>query len=216
LELEDLDKAGLGEFCLPLHSGGARPKAVIEALKQRCELAMLGASRGPDPAGDIERAKTELKAHLQVVHAPTDLAGETVHRQIGRIVAISHRFPDMPQLLAAQASCLPGVLDGARINEARRRLRALEKARSESDGQGIAPLASVWRSLQRTELSLEERHSLQQALEDLQQVLGRAHGDLALLAGEWVDESASLRALRDFMETVNDLSDPPRHIGGDG
>lgn len=41
-----LDRVGLGPFCLPLHAAGAKPAAVIQALRRREALVAPPMPRG--------------------------------------------------------------------------------------------------------------------------------------------------------------------------
>ena len=92
-----LDRVGLGDFCLTLHSAGARPATVIETLKRR---AGMHAPR-PRPAGaeatHVALAKSEMSAHLDALHARLGPNGETVHVLIGQYTGIEARRPYLPR-----------------------------------------------------------------------------------------------------------------------
>jgi hypothetical protein len=67
-----LDKAGLGEFCLELHSGKAVPRQVIESLKTRHKLAYQNTRRAPhlmtaDTTWDESRR--DIAGYLNALHA---------------------------------------------------------------------------------------------------------------------------------------------------
>lgn len=51
-----LEKAGLGQFCLELHSAKATPKAVLEQVKRRLKFPVVAPDRGPgNAAADRDR-----------------------------------------------------------------------------------------------------------------------------------------------------------------
>lgn len=84
-----LDRSGLGEFCLELHSGKVSPKAVIASVKERYELGTginvaLAASRR-DPIW--RQAREEISSYLRALHRPEpdgstafDLIWKAVHQ----------------------------------------------------------------------------------------------------------------------------------------
>jgi len=68
-----LDKAGLGEFCLELHSGKVSPREVVESLKQRHKVGYVSPQYA-DTSNDItwERSRRDITAYLSALHAPGD------------------------------------------------------------------------------------------------------------------------------------------------
>lgn len=65
-----LTGAGLGDFCLELHSDKASPKLVIESLKQRVELRSNG-TRNLNQGSDVawHENRREIGAYLNALHA---------------------------------------------------------------------------------------------------------------------------------------------------
>src|SRR5262249_31712818 len=65
-----LTSAGLGDFCLELHSDKSSPKLVIESLRQRAELGSSGTRNAHQPS-DIAwyESRKEIKAYLSALHA---------------------------------------------------------------------------------------------------------------------------------------------------
>jgi len=73
-----MDAAGLGDFCLDLHSGEAQPKSIILSLQQRYEM---GRDRGYEPAWSIDlrklrTARSRVREYLSALHA-RDETGRT-------------------------------------------------------------------------------------------------------------------------------------------
>ena len=65
-----LDAAGLGEFCLELHSDKAHPKPIVESLKQRYDLAQYAGGE-PNWREELQRlrsARARVRAYLSALH----------------------------------------------------------------------------------------------------------------------------------------------------
>ncbi|MDR3372705.1 MAG: DUF4011 domain-containing protein, partial [Ancalomicrobiaceae bacterium] len=84
-----LDSAGLGDFCLELHSDKAVPKLVVAALKERAELdpksVAAAALAGTDDVAHAS-SRAALSAYVADLHAPAE-DGETPFRLIWRALA---------------------------------------------------------------------------------------------------------------------------------
>jgi hypothetical protein len=63
-----LERAGLGEFCLELHSDKASPKVVLESIQKRLKTAPVGA---PAPQSASWHAnRKEIAKYLEALHSP--------------------------------------------------------------------------------------------------------------------------------------------------
>jgi len=65
-----LDAAGLGEFCLELHSDKAHPKPIVESLKQRYDLAQYAGGE-PNWREELQRlrsARVRVRDYLSALH----------------------------------------------------------------------------------------------------------------------------------------------------
>ena len=86
-----LDMAGLGEFCLELHSHKSQKRKVIEEIGNR--LKKVGRYRMPsDIEGDIKRCeelKSVLKQHADLINKPWKKTGKTIHEIL--MTATRHR-----------------------------------------------------------------------------------------------------------------------------
>jgi hypothetical protein len=63
-----LDAAGLGDFCLELHSAKTKPKEVVASLKARAE--MRGRSSQPGAASNLAATRDRLNAYDRALHQP--------------------------------------------------------------------------------------------------------------------------------------------------
>lgn len=206
-----LDKAGLGHFCLPLHAAGAKPAAVIEALKERAELK---APRLPVSAvaarSEIARSRDALKAHLEALHAEAGPLGETVHAYIGRLADLTRVLPSLPALLRSSASGLPSSIKHSDSSEARERLEILETAARTAVGLGINVAASPLRILERADLFPDERDALLRWLEELVEACQQQETAATELQ-QWLakpEAGTSLDAILRLADEVDGLADP--------
>lgn len=86
-----LDAAGLGDFCLELHSHKSQKRKVLEEIETR--LKKRGRFRKPsDIEADIDRfesLKDELRRHVEVINQPWKNTGKTIHEIL--MAATRHR-----------------------------------------------------------------------------------------------------------------------------
>ena len=92
-----LERAGLGEFCLELHSDKASPKVVLESLQKRLKTTPVGA---PAPQSASWHAnRKEIAKYLEALHSPRP-SGRTPFDLIWRALRGS--------------AAVPGVIDAFR------------------------------------------------------------------------------------------------------
>ncbi|GAB3382576.1 DUF4011 domain-containing anti-phage protein Hhe [Azotobacter armeniacus] len=77
-----LVRAGLGDFCLELHSHKSQKQAVVASIRQR--IQRRGGFRSPERLaaliGDYERFKTRLNGHVERLHTEFEGSGLSVHQ----------------------------------------------------------------------------------------------------------------------------------------
>lgn len=87
-----LERAGLGEFCLELHSDKASPKVVLESLQKRLKTAPVGA---PAPQGASWHAnRKEIAKYLEALHSPRP-GGQTPFDLIWKALRGSAAAPEV-------------------------------------------------------------------------------------------------------------------------
>jgi hypothetical protein len=77
-----LEKAGLGYFCLELHSTKARKKDLLESLDRRLRIQTRFGSHGDLPAAieELERTRGLLSDYVATINRPFGASGKTVHQ----------------------------------------------------------------------------------------------------------------------------------------
>ncbi|WP_159013289.1 DUF4011 domain-containing protein [Acidisoma sp. S159] len=76
-----LDKVGLGDFCLELHSGKAKKKEVLDGIKQRLERRPATAAMDDldRKLRDLSTTRKSLSDYANLLNAPLGVSGATVH-----------------------------------------------------------------------------------------------------------------------------------------
>ncbi len=210
-----LEKAGLGHFCLALHAAGAKPSAVIEALRERQALAppRIAAS---SVAAELQavRTRTEIKAHLEALHTEAGPLGETVHAYVGRLAELTRLFPRLPSLLRGRAGDMPMNLNQTDIEAAKERLEILETASRAASLAGINTATCPFRLLDRTDFFPEEREALFSGLEQLVEASQRlqTHGERIRSALHRPKTSNRIGHIVQMVAEVQSIADPPDGI----
>ena len=107
-----LDTAGLGDFCLELHSDESSPRSVVHSLKRSCDRWLAFGRRKPPPRpinpGSWEGARKEISSYLAGLHAQ-DNDGATAFDLFWRAIAANGKLYGAPAGLMNAAlpnSCL--------------------------------------------------------------------------------------------------------------
>jgi Protein of unknown function (DUF4011) len=110
-----LDRAGLGDFCLELHSDKASPKSVIESLKARRDLGWGQPRRSPAGASDVTwfESRKAIRDYLDELHTEFP-DGSTPYALIWK--ALRGRTQDADVVNAFQHVEFPTPLLGAAAN----------------------------------------------------------------------------------------------------
>ncbi len=110
-----LDKCGLGDFCLELHSHKANKREVVTELGRCLELTSTGT---PDVAtqltqlADSRRTLNEFVAALHAVRAPLGMSAYCVHGEVAKLHNISARSRvAVPDVLSKDAAFLQSCDD---------------------------------------------------------------------------------------------------------
>ncbi len=83
-----LEKVGLGEFCLELHSNKARKREVLERLGQSWDaLAALAPADWDARAGKLEHVRRQLNTYVESMHRPR-VSGETAFEVTSRLISL--------------------------------------------------------------------------------------------------------------------------------
>ena len=205
-----LDRVDLGDYCLTLHSAGAKPATVIDALKRRAARRAPRPLVGGQGEAHIASGKSEIGKHLTALHAAIGPDGETAHALIGRYTGIQRTMPDLRFNFRTHSTHIPREIGSELVAAARRHLQALEDAAWPRNRPNWNPAGSPFKVLTRADLLPDEQDEFLQSLETILmhcQALKELHGSLAHQFK--MVQPDTLQALRANCALIDSLSDPP-------
>lgn len=145
-----MDALGLGEFCLELHSGKARKRAVLDDLDQSLKRrrASHAVDGGVGLAERLREAHAELSAYGEALLALVPGLEQPVHKVLAR-AAVARKQATAAGLLASLSSLSlePQVLDRTSREES---LRSLEEVASASLALGGVAGRHPWAGIDAT------------------------------------------------------------------
>lgn len=92
-----LERAGLGDFCLELHSEKASPKAVLDSLNKRLKVQPITAASAPSQA--LHENRIEIARYLSALHT-VQPSGRTAFDLIWRAIRGATSDPEAVKVLA--------------------------------------------------------------------------------------------------------------------
>lgn len=201
-----LDRIGLGDLCLELHSHKANRRAVLDELDRTLQLGRPAGRDIVKPSAELERVRNRLNAYVQQLHSPVSPSRQTPFQLIGTLSRLqasgTRRFDSIPD----------GIEDWSTstLEEKQAILNDILEHVSELG----PPATHAWRGVQRRMPFLPA--DVQQIERDIR-ALGSAvstigqHGKA--LAGSlrisWDDESASFNSTRQLAAFASKLQSIP-------
>ena len=96
-----LDRIGLGDLCLELHSHKANRRAVLDELERTLQLGRPASKDVEKPSADLERVRGQLNAYVEQLHSPVSPSAQTPFQLIGTLSRLqadgTRRFEAIPQ-----------------------------------------------------------------------------------------------------------------------
>ncbi|HEX6909791.1 MAG TPA: DUF4011 domain-containing protein, partial [Longimicrobium sp.] len=181
---ERLVRAGLGDFCLELHSTKANKRAVVKEIARSLDASLQRPRPGESVAGRLPGVRHTLTEYAGAVHAPYGAAGFTPYRGFGELMALR----EAPRVKLAQP--VTGVTR-AQFDDAVRGLEDLARAAAETGDVRGHP----WRDSARTLWSEDDLDVAGDLVRDL-----RARLDQTARHAEAVQAAFSLPPLRTFAD----------------
>jgi very-short-patch-repair endonuclease len=181
---ERLVRAGLGDFCLELHSSKANKRAVVKEIARSLDASLQRPRPGEPVAGRLPAVRGTLTDYAEAVHAPYGPAGFTPYRGFGELMALR----EAPRV-KLEASLAGVTREG--FEEAARGLEDLARAAAETGDVRSHP----WRDSRRTLWSEDDLDVARDLVRDLR-------GRLAETArhAEAVQGAFNLPPLRTFAD----------------
>ncbi len=168
-----LDRVGLGDFCLELHSTKARRRAVVDELGRVLSKGPYAARSGETLAEELLGVRERLRRYVLDLHEPVGRTGVTPYQAIGRCVrqsAVPDVFTDI------EGAC---GWDRGEVLEQRRLVERLATRL-----QGVWPVESnPWRGTRLLRVTAQVRSTLASALRLVTEALEQVRSAGATAAG---------------------------------
>jgi very-short-patch-repair endonuclease len=151
-----LDGAGLGPFCLELHSQRATRKAVMEALSKRLEVRERAPGKLASHAQRASALRSALNSYVAALNTPHGSLGYSVHELIWRREcarsAVAAYLPALDKLR------MPGALTLRleELDQLRHGLRGLRQVAQDRDRLFAQDEGSIWLALERPDIDEEQ------------------------------------------------------------
>jgi very-short-patch-repair endonuclease len=111
-----LVKAGLGEFCLELHSTKASKRAVMRSLAAAIDASLQPVATGMQAGSALPGVRSTLNDYVRALHTPHGTLGMTPFDAFGALAQV--RGPDQPVETGAQTT--PRLRYGRRVDDVSR------------------------------------------------------------------------------------------------
>lgn len=212
-----LDAAGLGEFCLELHSDKASRTAVLSSLRSRMDMSLPRYETGNITALriNLDKRKKDLTSYVEKMNAAAGNTGRTVHDVIWGHARTKERLASGPKGLRDVRLEAPLEIGGFDLEELKRIAASLDAA-AIALGDDAKPSAQPWRGIGRTDLAVFHGDEIKdrtriaaRTARDAAQAIARAT-ELA----DWPEAPASAREIADKLSAflANDAELPSAEV----
>ena len=209
-----LVEAGLGPFCLPLHSHTSNKRKFLDDLKERIDLSGLGDS-GADMAtveGLLNETRSELTGHAERLHAPFGCVGDTAFSILWRVRRLGTEMPD-EVLAALRGALIPNAVHVTPGDLARNRamLTAFAAAQTAAGTDKQPGEVHPWHGVSRADLNFDDSEALLALAGEARPVLAaaeRARQAVQGLDGRGCVVPESLTALAALLPRYQALTPP--------
>jgi very-short-patch-repair endonuclease len=205
-----LDDAGLGDFCLELHSDKASRSAVLSSLRARLELKKPP-YKTDDIAGlrrKLDNHKKGLTSYVEKMNAKVGETGKTVHDIIWGHARTKEVLEKGPAGLKTARIADPLTLGSHDRAELKRVAEALDDATAFL-GEDAKPSRQPWRGIGRTDFTMFNAKEAADMALKAAQAARKAKSEIALAATDagWEDVPDSLAWLRKRLMGAPDSSE---------
>ena len=191
-----LDKIGIGDFCLELHSNKAKKKSVLEQLRRASEVTKGQTAQSyENKANLIAKIRAELNEYVRELHKERK-CGRTLFQLINEYEANKH-FPDIPSPDLASVA----EIDRERADEQAILLQRIIAAAKAVGHPKDHPLAAVRTSAYSQQLRMtlpEQIDAYRTALENLRAAVEQFTAEVRLPSETFADVTAIDEAAREL------------------
>jgi very-short-patch-repair endonuclease len=205
-----LTDAGLGAFCLPLHSHTSNKREFLDGLKERIDIKGLGDSSAEMATieGLLTETRADLTGHVDRLHESFGSLGDSAFSILWRVRRLSSELPEAV-LTAVRGLTISNAVAVTQGDAARQRgvltsfAAAHAAARADADSTGQHP----WLGVTRADLSFDDTETLlaltraaRDAFSDAEQA--RANVMAASGGAEWGGSPESMAPLLDRTDAL--------------
>lgn len=176
--------AGLGEFCLELHSSKANKRAVMNEIRLSLDASLQGVAVPQASSSRLPIVRRELTDYANAVHAPCGTLNQSPYRVYGELGAV----------LNAPKVVLQNDIFGyteEQINDALRQVKDLSVAAEHVGAPGSHP----WRDTTKTFYSEQNIDEIEQLGKSLKKKLSKA-----VVQAQAVETSFGLPPIKNFAD----------------
>ena len=214
-----LRDAGLGPFCLPLHSHTSNKREFLDGLKERIDIAGLGNSAADVASVEnlLTETRTELTGHVDRLHAAFGSLGDTAFSILWRSRRLATEMPSEAIVKLRDASILnAGAISPSEAARQRAALTAFAAAHA-AVAVDIRPgYAHPWHGVSREDLRFDDAEALLALAREAHVALTNAERARQLLQAvtggiAWPESSETLEPL---LSRCGQLVPPPDSVRG--
>lgn len=214
-----LAQAGLGPFCLPLHSHTSNKREFLDGLQERIELSGLGHAAGELATTEelLGETRDALTDHVERLHAPFGSLGDTAFTILWRARRLGTEMPEAV-VTALRGVTLPNAVAVTPGELARQRATLTSFAAGH-----VAAAADIqpgethpWAGVTRADLSFDDTEALLALAGNVRTALAAAEEDRSALETTMAGAAwpASPNALTALLTRVNGLEAPASGVPG--
>jgi very-short-patch-repair endonuclease len=211
-----LDKAGLGEFCLELHSHKSQKLKVLEEVDLR--LKKHGHYRSPtEIVADIDRyeeLKSALKSHARKINQPWKQTGKTLHEIFMAATRYRNELnikPDRLHPVGYSGENFDSLVQRRNLDLVTTYQKVFQAIADQLDA-GVGLQSHPWFGVQNTDLMLFDMEGVQASLQNWQTSLSALLAESEQIAEqlEWASDEitttvSDVQTLIDALQTIPQL-----------
>lgn len=212
-----LTEAGLGPFCLPLHSHTSNKREFLDGLKQRIDISGLGNSASDmlTVEGLLAEVRSDLTGHVERLHAPFGSLGDTAFSIFWRTRRLAGELPKdaIASLSGTSISNAVAITPGDAARH-RATLMAFAAAYTATSADTRPGELHPWFGVSRADLSFDDASAVLNLAGAARAALLNAESTRKALqdsmdGAEWPDSSDALTPL---LERSDSLASPEHSV----
>jgi DNA polymerase III delta prime subunit len=199
-----LDKIGLGDACLELHSHKTQKKAVLDNLARTLDLGRPRLQETEIELKLLAEGRSRLNDYCEAVNTPIKESGATPYEAFGELIRLRQKCKEevLPQLN------ISGMLTWSRA-EFKRREALIEEMQSRLGQMGIPEAHPFWGSRRKVFLPTEQERLKQAILKSKDAVLNLQASSANLAQALTLQEATSCKAGEALCLTARRIMESP-------